>query len=101
LLGGTPEQVPKNYSERSPLNKAAQITAPLLLLQGTEDKIVPEAQATLMLEKIRSNPNAGKCEIIIFEGEGHGFRSRDSRKRAMEEELKWYRDTWSIEGGKE
>ncbi|GAA5868997.1 hypothetical protein JCM16303_000331 [Sporobolomyces ruberrimus] len=100
LLGGTPAEVPKNYSERSPLTKAAQITAPLLLLQGTDDKIVPEAQATLMLEKIRSNPDAGKCDIIIFEGEGHGFRAKDAKKRAMEAELEWYRDTWSIEGGK-
>ncbi|GAA5946310.1 hypothetical protein JCM3765_000193 [Sporobolomyces pararoseus] len=100
LLGGTPQEVPKNYSERSPLYKAAQITAPLLLLQGTDDKIVPEAQATLMLERIRSNPKAGKSDIIIFEGEGHGFRSRDAKKRAMEAELEWYRDTWSIEGGK-
>jgi dipeptidyl aminopeptidase/acylaminoacyl peptidase len=86
--------------ERSPINKAEKITAPLLLLQGTEDKIVPEAQATLMLEKIRSNPNAGKCDIIIFEGEGHGFRSKDAKKRAMEAELVWYRSTWSIDGGK-
>lgn len=53
-----------------------------------------------MLERIRSNPNAGKSDIIIFEGEGHGFRSRDAKKRAMEAELEWYRDTWSIEGGK-
>ncbi|GAA5906388.1 alpha/beta hydrolase family protein [Sporobolomyces salmoneus] len=100
LLGGTPQEVPQNYSERSPLNKAAQITAPLLLLQGSEDKIVPESQAVLMLEKIRSNPKAGKCDIIIFPGEGHGFRSWDAKKRAMEAELEWYRDTWSIEGGK-
>jgi dipeptidyl aminopeptidase/acylaminoacyl peptidase len=53
-----------------------------------------------MLEKIRSNPDAGKCDIIIFEGEGHGFRAKDAKKRAMEAELEWYRDTWSIEGGK-
>ncbi|GAA6005172.1 hypothetical protein JCM11491_002603 [Sporobolomyces phaffii] len=100
LLGGTPEEVPKVYFERSPINKAEKITAPLLLLQGSDDKIVPEAQATLMLEKIRSNPHAGKSDIIIFEGEGHGFRSRDAKKRAMEAELEWYRDTWKIEGGK-
>ncbi|GAA5820810.1 hypothetical protein JCM10212_002097 [Sporobolomyces blumeae] len=99
LLGGTPAEVPENYAQRSPLNKAEKITAPLLLLQGTDDKVVPPAQATLMLDKIRSNPKAGKCDIIMFEGEGHGFRSKDARKRAMESELAWYRDTWGIEGG--
>ncbi|TNY18223.1 peptidase S9, prolyl oligopeptidase, partial [Rhodotorula diobovata] len=88
LLGGTPSEVPQNYH-------AAQITAPLLLLQGSEDRVVPPAQAQVMLDRVRGN--GGVAEMIIFEGEGHGFRQKENRKRAMETELDWYRKTWGIQ----
>ncbi|GAA5928314.1 hypothetical protein JCM3775_000572 [Rhodotorula graminis] len=95
LLGGTPDEVPQYYHDRSPLNKASQITAPLLLLQGSEDRVVPPAQAQVMLDRIHAN--GGVAEMILFDGEGHGFRQKENRKRAMEKELEWYRKTWGIE----
>ncbi|BGP19301.1 hypothetical protein JCM10213_001524 [Rhodosporidiobolus nylandii] len=96
LIGGTPEEVPQNYHDRSPLNKSSQITAPLLLLQGDQDRVVPPAQSSLMLERIREQ--GGVCEMELFEGEGHGFRGREARERAMKKELDWYRRTWGIKG---
>ncbi|GAA5865130.1 hypothetical protein JCM8547_007723 [Rhodosporidiobolus lusitaniae] len=99
LLGGTPKEVPQNYSDRSPLNKASQITAPLLLLQGTLDKVVPPAQSELMLDRLRAA--GGKGAIELFEGEGHGFRGKEARERAMKRELGWYRETWGIEAEEE
>ena len=99
LLGGTPAEVPSNYKDRSPITNAANIKAPLLLLQGSIDRVVPQEQATMMLEKIKSA--GGRCEIIIFEGEGHGFRQKDNKKRAMESELEFFRMTFGIEGGKD
>ncbi|KPV73820.1 uncharacterized protein RHOBADRAFT_54417 [Rhodotorula graminis WP1] len=95
LVGGTPEEIPDVYKERSPLYKASQITAPLLLLQGTADKIVPPEQAEVMLERVRAS--GGKVELVLFEGEGHGFRGKAAVKGAMEKELDWYRTTWGIE----
>jgi len=85
-------------AERSPINKASQITAPLLLLQGTADKIVPPEQAEVMLERVRAS--GGKCEMVLFEGEGHGFRAKAALKEAFEKELGWYRSSWGIEEGK-
>lgn len=82
-------------TDRSPIFKASQITAPLLLLQGTDDKVVPQSQAETMLDEVKKN--GVTCEMLLFEGEGHGFRGRDARKRAMEAELGWYRKTWGIE----
>lgn len=35
----------------------------------------------------------------LFEGEGHGFRGREARERAMKRELGWYREAWGLEGG--
>ncbi|GAA5847199.1 hypothetical protein JCM9279_006134 [Rhodotorula babjevae] len=98
LVGGTPDEIPDVYKERSPINKASQITAPLLLLQGTADKIVPPEQAEVMLERVRAS--GGKCELVLFEGEGHGFRAKAALKEAFEKELAWYRSSWGIEEGK-
>lgn len=96
LLGGTPTEVPSVYHDRSPINHAARITAPLLILQGTEDRVVPPAQSIVMAETIRKA--GGKAELFMFEGEGHGFRKLESKKRAYETELAFYRKTFGIAG---
>ncbi|TNY17212.1 peptidase S9, prolyl oligopeptidase, partial [Rhodotorula diobovata] len=83
LVGGTPEE-------------ASRIKAPLLLLQGTADKIVPPEQSEVMLERVRAS--GGTADTVLFEGEGHGFRAKEAVKVAMERELAWYRKTWGIAG---
>lgn len=81
LVGRWPEEKEK-YRERSPITHADGISKPLLLLQGLEDKVVPPAQAETIVKSLQQNgvPYA----YIPFEGEGHGFRRADSRKRALE-----------------
>ncbi|TKA51833.1 hypothetical protein B0A53_05185 [Rhodotorula sp. CCFEE 5036] len=96
LVGGTPEEVPDNYRDRSPINKAGNITAPLLLLQGDIDKVVPPAQSSDMLEKIRAN--GGVCEMELYKGEGHGFRGREAQENCLKRTLGWYRKTWGLKG---
>lgn len=83
-------------ADRSPLYKASRIKAPLLLLQGTADKIVPPEQSEVMLERVRAS--GGTADTVLFEGEGHGFRAKEAVKVAMERELAWYRKTWGIAG---
>ncbi|KAK4049228.1 hypothetical protein OIO90_005517 [Microbotryomycetes sp. JL221] len=100
LMGGTPDEIPNVYRERSPLFKAENITAPMLLLQGSIDKVVPPQQAYAIRDKVLQQPG-GKAELIEFEGEGHGFRKAENQKRAMEEELKFVRATFGIEGGRD
>jgi len=56
---------------------------------------VPPAQAQVMLDRIHAN--GGVADMILFDGEGHGFRQKENRKRAMEKELEWYRKTWQIQ----
>lgn len=92
LLGGTPEEVPEIYRERSPLYKAGDITSPVLLLQGSEDKVVPPDQARSMFDAISSKPGGKeRVKYIEFEGEAHGFRKAENIIRALEEEEEWYR----------
>ncbi|HVT42024.1 MAG TPA: prolyl oligopeptidase family serine peptidase, partial [Acidimicrobiales bacterium] len=76
------------YEERSPLARAAAMTGAVLLLQGTEDPIVPPAQATKMQEALAA---AGRrCDLRFFEGEAHGFRRADTLTACLEAELGFY-----------
>lgn len=76
------------YTERSPLSHADQLVEPVLILQGTEDKIVPPSQAEVLVDAMaaRGVPHA----YILFEGEGHGFQSQATVTRALESELGFY-----------
>ncbi|MBS1838939.1 MAG: prolyl oligopeptidase family serine peptidase, partial [Actinobacteria bacterium] len=58
------------------------------LLQGTEDRIVPPAQAQVLRDALAANgvPHA----LILFEGEAHGFRSASTIIRALQAELAFY-----------
>jgi dipeptidyl aminopeptidase/acylaminoacyl peptidase len=59
------------YADRSPCNKVERITAPLLVLQGTADNVVPPAQSQAMVDRLRS---LGRdVEFHLYEGEGHGW----------------------------
>lgn len=40
IVGGTPNKVPENYNDRTPLYEVAQIDAPVLIIHGTEDQHV-------------------------------------------------------------
>ncbi|KAI0042772.1 alpha/beta-hydrolase [Auriscalpium vulgare] len=94
LLGGTYEEIPHVYAERSPVNNAEKIRVPLLILQGLDDKVVPPAQAAIIIEKIRSQ--GGHVEDIQFEGEGHGWVKADTIKTALEAERRFYEKVFKI-----
>jgi dipeptidyl aminopeptidase/acylaminoacyl peptidase len=71
LVGDLPRDAAR-YHDRSPLTHAADISVPLLVLQGADDKVVPRAQAELLVDAMRS---AGRTvEYQLYEGEGHGWR---------------------------
>jgi dipeptidyl aminopeptidase/acylaminoacyl peptidase len=77
-----------SYRDRSPIHFADRLTAPLILFQGLEDKVVPPSQAEVMVEGLRRN---GVLHAYVpFEGEQHGFRQAENIKRAAEAELWFY-----------
>ncbi|KAH8979089.1 alpha/beta-hydrolase [Lactarius akahatsu] len=94
LMGGTVEEIPDVYVERSPVNNAQNIRSPLLLLQGTEDKVVPPEQAEA-IEKIMQ-AQGRHVEKVLFDGEGHGFIKAESIKVALETERGFYEKVFGI-----
>lgn len=83
-----PHQRESVLKSRSPLYKADQISAPVLFLQGSEDKVVPPDQAEMMAKALKEK--GIKTAIRIFEGEGHGFRNPENIIEALELELGFY-----------
>jgi dipeptidyl aminopeptidase/acylaminoacyl peptidase len=73
------------YEERSPINHLDRLATPMLILQGTEDKVVPPNQAVQMADAVRA---AGRpVALVMLEGEGHGFRAMATRRRALEAQV--------------
>jgi dipeptidyl aminopeptidase/acylaminoacyl peptidase len=83
------------YRERSPITHADAISRPLLLLQGLDDKVVPPAQAEVIVAALaeRGIPHA----YIAFAGEGHGFRKSENVKRALAAHFSFLAQTFGFD----
>ena len=94
LIGPYPEEA-ERYRSRSPIHSADGISCPMLLLQGADDRVVPPAQAEIMVQALEAKrlPYA----YVLFEGEQHGFRKAESTRRALEAELSFYSQVLGFE----
>jgi dipeptidyl aminopeptidase/acylaminoacyl peptidase len=84
LIGPYP-QAREIYLDRSPIQHVDQLAAPILLLQGTEDRVVPPDQAELMAEAARAK--GLPVALIMYAGEGHGFRRAETIISTTEAQL--------------
>ena len=84
LIGPLPE-ARDLYVERAPLSHVDEVSCPVLLLQGSEDRVVPPSQSTMFRDALarKGMPHA----YLEFEGEQHGFRKASSIVAAHEAEL--------------
>ncbi len=84
LVGPYPAMA-ERYRERSPIHYLDQVSCPVLILQGLDDRVVPPAQAEAMVAAFSAAgiPHA----YIAFEGEGHGFRGEVAQRRTLEARL--------------
>ena len=94
LVGPYPEAAAL-YHERSPVHFLEQISCPVLVMQGLEDKIVPPSQAEAIVAALAANdiPHG----YLAFEGEGHGFRGATALRRALEAELSFLGQVFGFE----
>jgi dipeptidyl aminopeptidase/acylaminoacyl peptidase len=94
LLGKWPE-AKQTYLDRSPSLHAENITSPVLVQQGAEDKIVPQSEAERIVDALfeRRVPHA----YLLYPGEDHGFRGHDAIIRSFEGELSFYAQVFGFE----
>jgi dipeptidyl aminopeptidase/acylaminoacyl peptidase len=71
MMGGSPQQVPDRYRERSPLYFVDQIEGRLLIVQGLQDPNVTPENVRVVCPALEQ---AGvRYELLAFEDEGHGI----------------------------
>jgi dipeptidyl aminopeptidase/acylaminoacyl peptidase len=71
MMGGTPDEVPERYRERSPLYFVENIQGKLLIVQGLQD---PNVTPENVKEVRKALEKAGvPYELLAFEDEGHGI----------------------------
>lgn len=76
------------YRERSAINHIDGLSAPMIVMQGLDDEIVPPNQAELMVNALREK--GLPVAYLTFEGERHGFRKAENIRRALDAELYFY-----------
>ena len=86
IVGSLPVEA-ERYRERSPIALADRITAPVLVLQGSADKVVPKAQSDAIVAILQRRGTT--VEYHVYDGEGHGW----SRPDVVEDELE---RTWAF-----
>jgi dipeptidyl aminopeptidase/acylaminoacyl peptidase len=90
LLGPLPEAA-EIYRERSPIFFADKIQDPIIVFQGEDDHVVPQAQSDAIVAALKGKgiPH----EYHLYPGEGHGFRKPETIEHfygAVEKFLKEY-----------
>ena len=94
LVGPYPASA-ATYRERSPVHFLDEISCPVLVMQGLDDRVVPPAQAEALVAALQANhiPHA----YLAFEGEGHGFRAAAAIKRSLEADISFLGQVFGFE----
>lgn len=83
------------YIERSPIHHVDRFTRPLIVLQGSEDAIVPPAQSETIVDALRERKVP--VAYLLFDGEQHGFRRAENIRKALDAELSFYAQVLGFE----
>ena len=78
----------ERYRQLSPIHHTEKLSCPLILFQGSEDKIVPPDQSEKMYEVLKKK--GIPVAYLLFAEEQHGFRIADNIKKALDAELYFY-----------
>ncbi|MGW4633563.1 carboxylesterase family protein [Nocardia sp. NPDC004415] len=87
LIGDYPAQRDR-YRERSPIHHIDRFRSPLIVLQGSEDAVVPPNQSEMIVDALRER--GIPVAYLLFDGEQHGFRRAENIRTALDSELSFY-----------
>jgi dipeptidyl aminopeptidase/acylaminoacyl peptidase len=71
MMGGTPEEIPERYHQRSPINFVRNIRGRVLIVQGLRDPNVTPDNVHAVTRALDELDIA--YELLTFEDEGHGI----------------------------
>lgn len=76
------------YDARSPLHRVADIDVPVIFFQGDADRVVLPEQSEAMAAALRER--GVPVALVMFAGEGHGYRRAETVQAALEMEWRFY-----------
>lgn len=78
MMGGSPEEVPDRYRERSPINFAQNIEGEVLIVQGLKDPNVTPENVDAVIKELEQHNIV--YELLTFADEGHGISRKENLK---------------------
>jgi dienelactone hydrolase len=69
VYGGSPDEVPERYRERDPMTYASRVTAPVLIIAGTQDSRCPVEGIDPWVEAVRET--GAEVEVEWYEAGHH------------------------------
>lgn len=93
LLGGPMNTHRQVFEDRSPINHLVNLKSPMIIFQGSEDKVVPPENSREMAEILASKHI--RHEYYEYPTEAHGFRQKANLVDSLEKEAVFFRKVLS------
>jgi dipeptidyl aminopeptidase/acylaminoacyl peptidase len=93
LIGTKLPEGEKEYKDRSPINHLDRLKAPMIIFQGSDDKIVTPDCSREVAQALRER--GIEYEYVEYEGESHGFRTKNNNVDSLNREFTFYRKIFS------
>ncbi len=90
LIGGTLSNNKKEYEGRSPINHLDKLKSPMIIFQGSDDKVVPPENSREMAEILKKK--GIHHEYYEYPGEDHGFRKKENLIDSLEKESLFFKN---------
>lgn len=93
LVGAKLPEGEREYRARSPINHLDKLEAPMIIFQGSDDRIVTPDCSREVARILRKR--GIRHEYVEYEGEAHGFRTKKSNVDSLNREFTFYREIFS------
>jgi dipeptidyl aminopeptidase/acylaminoacyl peptidase len=87
-LLGNPDENRKVYEEESPITYIRSEKAPLLVLQGDNDPLVPKEEAQQVVDILKKEGRV--VDVHYYPNEGHGFVKRENQIDSIRRTIAWF-----------
>jgi len=80
------DRFPRRWREASPAHNVTEGVPPTIIFHGTEDRTIPFKEVLHFAEVMKKFGN--RCELVPFEGKGHGFFNYARDRQAYTETVR-------------
>jgi dipeptidyl aminopeptidase/acylaminoacyl peptidase len=93
MMGGSPQQVPERYRERSPIHSVGNIRGRLLIVQGLQDPNVTPENVRVVREAL--DVRADRLRGAHLDDEGHGVYRPHNLKTLFQRMARFFEEAFA------